>query len=153
FEGHTGAVLGVAFLPDGRRALSGAADGTVRLWQLPPPQKLAEAGRHFPSSGAFTSRAFPGAGLTSMVTWFDAEKMPNARRRMPPLDVLTCRSRPRKDSTICATTKTRSVTTTPQNQPRFQRPFAIGHLRGMRVNGGPPVVIFAAGRAESKGRL
>jgi WD40 repeat protein len=35
FEGHTAAVLGVAFAPDGGHALSASADGTARLWRLP----------------------------------------------------------------------------------------------------------------------
>ncbi len=34
FDGHTAHVLGVAFGPDGRQALSSDADCTVRLWRL-----------------------------------------------------------------------------------------------------------------------
>ena len=35
FSGHHGAVRGVAFLPDGQRAISCGGDGTVRVWRLP----------------------------------------------------------------------------------------------------------------------
>ena len=35
FLGHTGAPLCVVVTPDGRLALSGGQDGTVRLWSLP----------------------------------------------------------------------------------------------------------------------
>jgi hypothetical protein len=35
FEGHQGPVFSVAFSPDSKRALSGSADRTVRLWRLP----------------------------------------------------------------------------------------------------------------------
>jgi Tol biopolymer transport system component len=35
FEGHPGAVLGVAFSPDGKRALSSDSQDTIKLWKLP----------------------------------------------------------------------------------------------------------------------
>ena len=35
FEGHSGAVRGLAVSRDGRRALTGGDDRTARLWQLP----------------------------------------------------------------------------------------------------------------------
>ena len=35
FEGHSGYVYAVAFCPDGRFAVSGSSDKTVRMWRLP----------------------------------------------------------------------------------------------------------------------
>ncbi len=37
FRGHRGPVNTAAFINDGRKAVSGGVDGTVRLWQLPFP--------------------------------------------------------------------------------------------------------------------
>ncbi|MGH9940137.1 MAG: WD40 repeat domain-containing protein, partial [Blastocatellia bacterium] len=34
FEGHTGAVRSVSFSPNGRYALSGSSDATLRLWEV-----------------------------------------------------------------------------------------------------------------------
>ncbi len=34
-QGHTGEVRGLAFLPDGKHALSAGSDGTLRLWDVP----------------------------------------------------------------------------------------------------------------------
>jgi WD40 repeat protein len=41
FEGYAGPVWGLACSADGRYALTGSGDGTLRLWQLPEPAKPA----------------------------------------------------------------------------------------------------------------
>src|SRR5207249_3594946 len=40
FKGHTNWVIGVAISPDGRRALSGGFDATLRLWDLEAGKEL-----------------------------------------------------------------------------------------------------------------
>jgi eukaryotic-like serine/threonine-protein kinase len=45
-EGHTAAVERVAFLPGGHRAVSGAHDGTVRVWDLDTGQQVGQPLRH-----------------------------------------------------------------------------------------------------------
>jgi WD40 repeat protein len=52
FAVRTGGVTALAFCPDGRQALSGNVDGTVRLWQVDTGQQLRSAPGH---SGAVSS--------------------------------------------------------------------------------------------------
>jgi WD40 repeat protein len=40
FTGHTDAVQGCAFSPDGRLALSASADSTLRLWEVASGQEM-----------------------------------------------------------------------------------------------------------------
>jgi WD40 repeat protein len=70
FEGHLKDVLSVALSPDSRRALSGSADGTMRIWDV-------ETGRllHFsPAHGSWvTSVAFSPRGAYAMSGGLDGK--------------------------------------------------------------------------------
>jgi WD40 repeat protein len=46
FEGHTKGAWGVAFSPDGRHAISGAGDGTVRLWEVATGREVRRFSGH-----------------------------------------------------------------------------------------------------------
>jgi hypothetical protein len=46
FEGHTGAVIGMALSPDGRRLLTGGDDKTIRLWDVATGKELGKLPGH-----------------------------------------------------------------------------------------------------------
>ncbi|MGA2496283.1 MAG: protein kinase [Tepidisphaeraceae bacterium] len=46
FAGHEGAIGGVAFLPDGRHALSCGVDRTIRLWHVPTGREIRRFAGH-----------------------------------------------------------------------------------------------------------
>lgn len=48
FIGHEESVCALAFSPDGRHILSGSADSTVRLWQLPNGRTMSDRELHRP---------------------------------------------------------------------------------------------------------
>lgn len=63
FEGHRAGITGVAFSPDGRRALSGSRDWTVRLWDLGTGSELRRFEGH---SMEVTGVAFSPDGLRAL---------------------------------------------------------------------------------------
>jgi WD40 repeat protein len=67
-EGHTGFVESIAFSPDGRYALSGSQDQTVRLWEVATGQQLAVFTGH---TGWVYEVAFSPDGLTGYSTGED----------------------------------------------------------------------------------
>ncbi len=74
FAGHTGMVRSVAFLPDGRRALSGSWDGTMRLWDLEPAKELRRFDGHTRGINGLAvtpdgRRAVTASGDTTAAVW------------------------------------------------------------------------------------
>jgi WD40 repeat protein/tRNA A-37 threonylcarbamoyl transferase component Bud32 len=68
FGGHTKGAWGVAFSPDGRYALSGAGDGTVRLWQVATGREVRRfLGHNKPVDGV----AFSPGGRQALTASYD----------------------------------------------------------------------------------
>ncbi len=67
FTGHLGRIREVAFVPDGKRVLTGAEDGTVRLWDLscatPSPQECNAPTRVFTDAVGFAAKNFEVKGV------------------------------------------------------------------------------------------
>jgi hypothetical protein len=68
FEGHTNGAWGVAFSPDGRHALSGAGDGTVRLWEVATGREVRRFSGH---NGAVRGIAFSPDGRQALTASYD----------------------------------------------------------------------------------
>lgn len=63
FQGHTGFVLALAFSPDGKRALSGSEDATVRLWEVATGREIRPLEGH---SGDVLAVAFSPDGKRAL---------------------------------------------------------------------------------------
>ena len=71
--GHRGMVSAVAFLPDGRRALSGSYDNTLRLWDLETGETLRTFEGHTSGVSAVAvlgdGRALSGSDDNTLRLW------------------------------------------------------------------------------------
>jgi WD40 repeat protein len=67
FQGHTGQVRGIAFTPDGRQALSGGADKTLRLWDV----RSGDLVRAFPAGCVVNGLAVSPDGRLALSAGWD----------------------------------------------------------------------------------
>lgn len=68
FDGHEGAVVTVSVMADGRRAVSGSDDGTVRLWDLETGEEMYRFDGH---AGGVTAVAMTADGRRAVSGSFD----------------------------------------------------------------------------------
>jgi WD40 repeat protein len=73
FAGHTGIINAVAFTPDGRLAVSGSDDGSVRVWDLATGQEVTRFTRHVvPVKGVAVlpdGKTAVSAGVETLRVW------------------------------------------------------------------------------------
>jgi WD40 repeat protein len=102
-QGHTGWVSAVALSADGRRALSGSPDGTLREWDLDAGRCLNNMTLESPYDGvqvvalsADGRRALSGSALGGLC-WWDVEAKGSLHALFSAF-IAICRSLPRRDA-------------------------------------------------------
>jgi WD40 repeat protein len=68
FDGHTNGAWSVAFSPDGRHAISGSGDGTVRLWEVATGREVRQFSGH---RGPLDDVAFSPDGRQALTASWD----------------------------------------------------------------------------------
>jgi WD40 repeat protein len=94
FKGHMSWVLGLAFTPDGKQALTSSADGTVRLWEVNGGRELKRLTGHKDqvqcvAAGAGGRQALSG-GADQTVRLWDLKSGKQLRQFTDAVDQLWC---------------------------------------------------------------